>query len=201
MSIANKDLRLNKPNLGNIRSTFKTSRCNSYNIKEEDIWNTWNKHMKHLRKQLKNIWKPLQIYTTSRWNIWKHTYETSESAWNIWLQYACICNIETKTLATFISNRWNIWNIHLKHTYIGITTCATSRSTFATSIYNTCNIPRKHLKHLKHTIATCAFNVASACYLDMLVDVEHDVSTQLEAMEWRGVRRCGARRQHRPRQG
>jgi hypothetical protein len=78
------------------------------------------------------------------------------------LQYACICNIQTKTLATFIRNRWNIWNIHLKHTCIGITTCATSRSTFATSIYNTCNIPCKR---------------TFACCLDMLVDVEHDAGT------------------------
>jgi hypothetical protein len=108
-----------------------------------------------------------------------------------------------KTFATFVRNRWNIWNIHLKHTCIAITTCATSRSTFATSIYNTCNISRKHLKHLKHTIATCAFSVASACCLDewRLVDAELDAGMELEAAEWRGVRRCGAHRQHEPLQG
>ena len=64
-----------------------------------------------------------------------------------------------KTLATYIWNRWNIWNIHLKHTCIANTTCATSRCTFATSIYNTCNIALKHLKQLKHTLTTCAFSL------------------------------------------
>jgi hypothetical protein len=83
------------------------------------VWNTC--------ETLENSWKPLQTYATSRWNT---------------------CNIRVKhiqhpdeTLATNVwKNIWNIWNIHLKHTYIAIATCAISWSTFATYRWNICNI-------------------------------------------------------------
>jgi hypothetical protein len=143
------------PNL----SIFETYRYHSCTHTKKKINETLkNKSLKHLRKHLKNIWEQLQTYATFRWNTYKHTYETPENTWNICLQHACICNIQIKHLQHSSKTDETFRNIHLKHTFIAITTCVASRSTLTTSIYNTYNIPMKHLKHLKHIIATCAFS-------------------------------------------
>jgi hypothetical protein len=114
-----------------------------------------------------------------------------------------LVSLITKTklgLSDIRLEQWNIWNIHLKHTCIAITTCATSPSSFVISIYNTCNIPSKQLKHLKHTIATYTFSIASAWCLDRLIDAELNTGTELNVVEWRAVHRCGARQRHEPQQ-
>jgi hypothetical protein len=118
----------------NTGSIFEIFRYNNCNIQKKDRWNTWNKCLKHLRKRLKNIYEPL-----------KHMLATY-----MYMQHPdSLLQHPDKLLTTFIWNRWSIWDIHLKHTYIAITTCATSGSTLATSIYNACNIPLKLLKHFE----------------------------------------------------
>jgi hypothetical protein len=160
--------------------------------KDYDRCNIWNKHQKHLRKRLKTIK-----------NYCKHMQHPDKIIANIHMQHlkhmlaTCmyICNIPTKHLQHSSETDETFRNIHLKHTCIVITTCATSQYTFARSIYNTCSIPLKHLKYLKHTIVTFAFSVPSACCLNKrrLVDVDLDTGMELEAAEWRGGYRCGAR--------
>jgi hypothetical protein len=122
---------------------------------KEDRWNTSNKRLKH---NCENAWKHSKTIANTC-NIQmihlQHTYETPEMLET----YACnmqhpdlLLQHPDKTLTTYVYNRWNIWNIHLKHTYIAITTCATSRSTFATLIYYTCTTPLKHLKHTERRL-------------------------------------------------
>jgi hypothetical protein len=101
-----------------------------------------------------------------------------------------------KIFATYIWNRWNTWNIHLKHTCIVITTCATARSTFKTSRWNICNLRLKHMKYLKRRLATCVFchyNIYNI--LDLLLQ-HSDKTLEIKvwnawnswntALDWRG---------------
>jgi hypothetical protein len=144
---ASPDLLLKHPN-----ATVAT--CN------EDRWNIWNMHLKHLQKHLKTLRNhckhPDETLATNVWNTSNHLKNTLATC--LYMQHPDLllqhldkntCNIRLMMkhlehiLETYVYSHCNICNIPIY---------------FVTLIQNTCNI---HLKHLKHMFATCVFHPSS----------------------------------------
>jgi hypothetical protein len=153
----------------------------------ENVWKTFENHCKHIQHPIKQL-------QTNIWNTWKHLKHMLTTC--IYIQHLdLLLQHLDKTLCDIRLEQWNIWNIHLKHIY---------------SHYNMCNIPiyfcNIDIQHLQHTfktietLETYAFGIASAWCLDRLIDAELNAGTELNVVEWRVVRRCGARQRHEPQQ-
>jgi hypothetical protein len=139
--------------------------CNSCNIKKEDGWNTWNKHMKYLQKRLKNNWEPLQTYAYSDEtlaNIRMKHLKTLET-------YAYNMHVYTTFRSTFATYRQKTCNIRLeqmKHLERSLETCVHNHYNMCNIPISFCNIDIQHLQHnsetsetLKHTFTTCVFSI------------------------------------------
>jgi hypothetical protein len=115
------------------------------------------------------------------------------------------CNVQTKTLATYVLK-------HLKHLHIYVI----SKSIFATSKWNTYNIGLKHMKHLERTCERYMYRHCKMCNVSIYIcniDIKHlqhisEISETLETYacnmrfqcnvsllpEQMEARRCGPRR-------